>query len=285
MFVPTLFHPIELIKRKVKPLVSFFKLDSLQSKVGRPTQLANEDAIAFGLYKQQNGIPTKKSVWKTFQPVLSNVSYKVFVESLNRCAKIILGLLVCVLKVARTVQHPIKHMDSTHIPVCLLKNAKHHKTMQRIADFGKTGQGWFYGIKLHCIADLLGKMQSVLFTFGNVSDKDVPTVLTLAKDIAGIVIADSGYVSRKLAEAFNRVDRILLVKPYKTMKVLATKLQNLLYGTRMLIEKHFRCLKQFFGLVTSMPRSVTGYFAHYVYALMAYQLSQPDFLCLPTARQ
>lgn len=277
MSVPTLLHPIELIKRKLKPLLRFFHLDKIISKVGRPAELLNEDSIAFGLYKQQNGIPTKKAVWKQFNPVLE-CSYKVFVDTLNRCSKIILALLLCILKVNRQSQHTVKHLDSTAIPVCRNKNARYHKTMASIADWGKTGEGWFYGVKLHLISDLLGKLQSVLFTSGNVSDKDKDTVLKLARDITGITIADSGYVSKKLAEAFNRVDRLLLVKPYKNMRVMATPLQNFLYGTRMMIEKHFRCLKLFFGLITSVPRSVTGYFANYFYALAAYQLDQ---LALP----
>lgn len=281
MSVPTLYYPIELIKRKVKPLLKFFHLHNLHSKIGRPAELPNEDAIAFGLYKQANGIPTKKSVWRTFYPVLGNVSYKVFVESLNRCSKIILALLLCILKVNRSLQHPVKHLDSTCIPVCRNKNASHHKTMQGLAGWGKTGDGWFFGVKLHLISDLLDKLQSILFTSGSVSDRNIATVMKLVKEITGIVIADAGYVSQKLADAFNRIDRILKAKPYKNMKVLATRLDGLLYGTRMMIEKHFRCLKQFFGLVTSMPRSVTGYFGNYFYSLMAYQLSQMQFLCLP----
>ena len=281
MSVPTLLYPIELIKRKVKPLLKFFHLNNIQSKVGRPAELPNEDAIAFGLYKQTNGIPTKKSVWKTFLPIMPNVSYKVFVESLNRCSKIIIALLLCILKVNRQVQHTVKHLDSTCIPVCKVKNAKHHKTMKGLAAWGKTGDGWFYGVKLHLISDLMDKLQSVLFTSGNVSDKNVDTVLKLAKEITGIVIADAGYVSKKLADVFNRTDRILKAKPYKNMKVLATALDNLLYGTRMMIEKHFRCLKLFFGLITSVPRSVTGYFGNYFYSLAAYQLSFMNQPCLP----
>lgn len=281
MSVPTLLHPIELIKRKVKPLLKFFQLDNIQSKVGAPAKLPNEDAIAFGLYKQQHGIPTKKSVWKTFLPIIPNVSYKVFVETLNRCSKIILALLLCILKVNRERQHWVKHLDSTVIEVCKYRNAGHHKTMKGIADFGRTGQGKFYGLKLHLISDLLGKLQSVLFTSGNTSDKDKDTVLKLAEEITGLVVADAGYVSKKLAEAFNRVDRMLKVKPYRNMRVLATALDGLLYGTRMLIEKHFRCLKLFFGLITSVPRSVTGYFGNYFYALTAYQLSFMNQPCLP----
>ena len=54
------------------------------------------------------------------------------------------------------------------------------------------------------------------------------------------------------------------------MKKIATKLQGLLYATRMLIERHFRCLKEFYGLETNLPRSVRGYFANYFYSIFAY---------------
>jgi hypothetical protein len=53
------------------------------------------------------------------------------------------------------------------------------------------------------------------------------------------------------------------------MKKLATIFENLLYDTRMMIESAFRNLKMFLGLVSSLPRSVTGYLANYVYAILA----------------
>ena len=52
-----------------------------------------------------------------------------------------------------------------------------------------------------------------------------------------------------------------------------TAFQYHLYNTRMLIELNFRNLKLFFGLVTSLPRSINGYLANYLYALLAYALS------------
>ena len=62
----------------------------------------------------------------------------------------------------------------------------------------------------------------------------------------------------------------MLAKPRANMKKLATTLFNKLYDTRMLIEQHFRNLKEFFGLVSSLPRSIDGYLANYLYSLLAY---------------
>ena len=69
------------------------------------------------------------------------------------------------------------------------------------------------------------------------------------KDLWGVIILDSGYVSTDLQNEMNREGkRLWLVKPYKTMKKLATMLENLLYDTRMMIEPNFSELKIILGL-------------------------------------
>lgn len=57
------------------------------------------------------------------------------------------------------------------------------------------------------------------------------------------------------------------------MKKLATQEQNQLYDSRVQIEINFKNLKCYFGLITSLPRSVNGYLANYIYSLLAYLLS------------
>jgi len=57
------------------------------------------------------------------------------------------------------------------------------------------------------------------------------------------------------------------------MKKLMTKWQEELYKGRFSIEFDFRNLKLFHGLVTSLPRSVEGYLANYMHALVSYVLA------------
>ncbi len=54
------------------------------------------------------------------------------------------------------------------------------------------------------------------------------------------------------------------------MRKIVTAFQKFLYDTRQRIELDLRNLKMFFGLVTSLPRSATGYFANYIYSILAY---------------
>ena len=135
-----------------------------------------------------------------------------------------------------------------------------------------TKKGTFFGLKLHLISDFNRKILRIKFTQGNVDDRK--PVMDMSDEIWGLLIGDAGYVSKKLEKEFyQEYKRIFMSKPRKNMNKLATDLELKLYDTRALIELNFRSLKMFHGLVTSLPRSVAGYFANYIYSLLAYQLA------------
>ena len=109
------------------------------------------------------------------------------------------------------------------------------------------------------------------FTPDNTDDRT--PALDLARDLAGIFVADAGYVSEPLERAFFREGkRLLLIAPRVNMRKLATRFQGALLKTRMLVERSFRCLKMFHGFVSSLPRSIDGYFSNYASSLLAYVL-------------
>lgn len=95
--------------------------------------------------------------------------------------------------------------------------------------------------------------------------------IPLNQNLSGIFVADAGYVSAELEKNFYiEGQRYMLAKPKKNMRKLATTFDTWVYGTRMAIEIPFRNPKLFYGLVTSLPRSVAGYLANYTYSLLAY---------------
>lgn len=257
------------LKQKVSFLYQRLKLKHREPKTGRPLAVPIPDIISMALFKQTYQIETKKSLYEIFAP---KSSYHRFVENLNRFADLAMVILAVLLNMNRRNAHPIKHIDSTDVPVSTLRKASRHRTLAGLAAWGKTGKGWFYGLKLHITTDLKRRLLSVRFTAGNVDDRRV--VIKLNKGLFGIFVADAGYVSEKLAQEFHQEHRrVLLAKPRANMKKLMTEFQHLLYRTRMKIELSFRSLKMFFGLVTSLPRSINGYLANYTYALVAYLLA------------
>ncbi|MFH1610925.1 MAG: transposase [Patescibacteria group bacterium] len=256
----------------VKRVVNFFSkqlhFDKYKSQTGRKLALPIEDTISLAVFKQKNNIATKRALYNIFKP---NCSYKTLVVNLNRWFFLAVIIIVLLMKLNRKNAHPIKHIDSTELPVCLFKNANSHKTMREYAEYRKKGNTTFYGLKLHIITDLKRKLLSINFTGAKTDDREV--VIKMSEGLTGIFIADAGYISDKLSQEFYQENkRILLVKPRSNMKKIWTEFENFLYSTRMLIEINFRDLKLFHGLVTSLPRSVDGYLANYIYSMLAYQI-------------
>lgn len=259
----------------LKRVVNFFskqlKFDKFLKKVGRKLAIAIEDLLTLALFKQVNGIATKKAIYNIFKDNL-NCSYKTLVVNLIRWAHLAAVMLMLIMKSNLANQHLIKHIDSTDIPVCLFKNAHRHQTMKGLAAFGRSSKGVFFGLKLHMITDFKRKLLSFKFTAGNTNDRQV--VFELTDEIMGYLIADAGYLKKELQQKYYQENkRIMMAKPRKNMKKIMTKFEEMLYGTRMLIELNFRSLKMFCGLITSLPRSVNGYLANYIYSLLAYQIA------------
>lgn len=264
---------IEFYNDIIHKVLIFYKslrIDKLENNKGRKLALPIPNTIALAIFKQQTGIPTKKAIYCIFEP---NCSYKTMVVNMNKFVVLAMRILLLILKNNQRQQHFVKHTDSTDIPVCKNKNAKNHKTMINLASWGHSGQGFFFGLKLHLTADLKHQVLSLRFSSGQVADQSM--FMKLNQYLKGIFVADSAYISNKLAqEFFIEGERIILAKPRKNMKKLATQEQNQLYDTRMQIEINFKNLKCFYGLITSLPRSVNGFLANYIYSILAYLMSQ-----------
>lgn len=259
----------ENLKHIVTHLLSFFKVAELKTPaIGRPKKISDRDALAFALYQHASTRATKKSVYDDFKAVLS-CSYKTFVVSVNRVALLTLRILSLIMGENKRDSHLVKYTDATDIPVCLKKNMDEHKTMHGLAGLGRSTKGWFYGLKMTLTRDHDGRMLALKFTQPGTNDRNI--FRSINQDIYGIIVADAGYVSEQLEkDMYVEHKRWILIRPYKTMKKLMTKWQEQLYKGRFSIEFDFRDLKLFHGLVTSLPRSISGYLANYLHALLSF---------------
>lgn len=266
------FSLYENLKHIVTRIVAIFKLAVPEASAnGRPKKIANTDALTFALYQHRSTRATKKSVYDDFKEAL-DCSYKTFVVSVNRVAQLSLRLLFILMRLGKKQAHLIKYTDATDIPVCLKKNTDAHRTMKDLAGLGHSSKGWYYGLKMTMTRDHFGQLLAVRFTRPGVNDRDI--FRKINQDINGIIIADAGYVSAQLErDMYQEHIRWLLIRPYKSMKKLMTAWQYRLYKGRFQIEFDFRNLKMFHGLITSLPRSVNGYLANYLHALVSFVLT------------
>jgi len=171
----------------LKQVVKFFykqlRLDKFENNKGRKLAISITNSISLAIFKQSNNIATKKSIYEIFKP---KCSYKTLVVNMNRFAHLALLVLVTILKINRRNSYVVKHTDSTDIPVCSNRKAQYHKTMKDLANWGYTGKGSFFGLKMHITTDLRRKLLAVRFTSGNVHDKEV--FLKLNKDLLGLFV-------------------------------------------------------------------------------------------------
>ena len=260
----------ENLKHIVTQCIQTFNIKLSAATTGRTLKIKSEDALTLALYQHASGRVTKISVYRDFVSML-NCSYKTMVVSMNKAGMLALRILFILMRLGKKHSHIIKYTDATDIPVCLKKNADSHKTMRFFSGFGYSSKGWYYGLKMTMTRDAEGRILGIRFNHPSVSDGNI--FRDINKDIMGLLIADAGYVSKELERDMHiEGKRWTLIRPFKRMRRLATFLQLKLYEGRFQIELDFRSLKLFFGLITSMPRSVNGYLANYFNALLAYVL-------------
>ncbi len=259
------------LKQSITRIVKLFNINTSAAPTGRPRKIPILDALTLALYQHTSTRCTKISVYRDLENIL-NCSYKTFVVSVNASAVLAKKILEILMSMFARKAHPIKYTDATDIPVCLKKNADKHKTMKGLAGFGYSSKGWYYGLKMTMTRDHDGKMLAIRFTHPTANDRDI--FRDINKNFMGILVADAGYVSKKMEQDMHlEHERILLIRPYKSMKRLATFWQLAVYRGRFKIEFDFRVLKLFHGLVTSMPRSVNGYLANYIHSLLSFVLA------------
>jgi len=251
----------------------FAKVLALRPKFGRKAKLNLAEAATISLLRSEYNIRTWKGLYKLlktkFDSEFNLPNYKNFVESMNRNAAILLVLINALLQMNEKQAGVIKLVDSTPLPVCKNKRIKKHKTMKRLASRKKSTMGWFYGLKLHIVSDLMGNILMIKFTTGSVDDREILDKF-LDKLSNSLIIADAGYVSAKLTKKAAKNHNILLTVIRNNMKKITTPLHNYLLNLRPRVETVFSILKEKLGLVTSLPRSEMGYLAHYIHCIFGY---------------
>lgn len=192
-------------------------------------------------------------------------AYQNFVAHCHR----LLPTLVWLLQSVLTSDVPLRFCDSTMLPVCRTVRADRHKVAKGVARFGKNHQGWWYGFKLHAAVNLKGQLAAVCFTPAN--EHDAQHVEQLVNRATKVVVGDSHYAASPMVKRLWKTHRIVVVANNK-QRALMADWQYLLQTLRQKVEAGFGKLKEAHSFVSSYPRSVQGYFVHYLRVLLGYQL-------------
>jgi len=241
---------------------------------GRPSVLTDSELLTIliwdGLTEPHKNL---KSVYSWIEREYNDCfpalpTYKNFILHCQR----LLPLLTWCLRQLLAADAPLVFADSTMLPVCRLIRADRHKVALGYADFGRNWQGWTYGFKLHAAINHENKLSAIAFTPAN--EHDAQQIEKLVNDHTKVLVGDSHYGASVMRRRIWKKHKTFIIAPphYSQKKKLASSLQIKLLQLRPKIEAVFGELKEQHFLVTSFPRSLTGYFVHYLRCLLGYQM-------------
>jgi len=249
----------------------------LKTNNGRPNSLSIAEIAVISLLRIRYNITTWKGTYKMITDKYATEfklpCYKNFVVSMNKYSSVLALLINILLQVNNQRSGEIKLVDSLPIPVCKNIRIWYHKTMREIATRSKYSGGWYYGLKLHAVCDANGNLIAFKFTTANVGDRKVlDEFLDILSD--SVIIADAGYVSRKLEQKAFKRGNVLKTCSRRNMPKLAAHADILQLNLRLRVETLFSVLKERLNMVTSLPRSVGGCFAHYIHVIFGYMFNK-----------
>jgi Transposase DDE domain len=240
---------------------------------GRKSVLSVSEYVSICLIQQVYEISCLKRLYELLRDKFSGdfrlPDYNNFVIGMNKTAVYCLLFIKAVLGVRNTTSGDICFCDGTKIEVCKIYRESRHSTMKCIATKSKSTTGWWYGLKLHVLCDNNGNLMKITFTTATTSERSILSKF-MDQIHDSVIVADAGYVSKDLDKQANTHHNKLLTAVRKNMKILATIYDNRCMDMRSRIETVFDVLKNRYHLVTSLPRSISGYLAHYIRAVFCY---------------
>lgn len=200
--------------------------------------------------------------------VKSLPTYGAFVAQCHR----VLPKLIAVVSLTMQSDTLFRFADSTKLPVCRNHRVTSYKVAKSVTAWGKNWQGSYYGFKLHAAIDHLNRLVAIAFTPADRYDGQF--LEQLVNEATKVAVGDSHYGARTTRRKVWNKHRVIVVAPphYKQMKQVMARWQQFLLNMRSKIECTFDTLKEHLGLVTSFPRSINGYFLHYLRIILGYQM-------------
>ena len=163
--------------------------------------------------------------------------------------------------------------DSTKLAVCANPRISRNRTFKGLAARGHSTMGWFFGFKLHVVMNHKGELMAIKITPGNTDDR--APLEDMVADLEGKVLADKGYISKKLFARLWGKGLHLITGIRRNMKnYLMPILDKLLLRKRFIVETLFDKLKSEMGLEHTRHRSPTNAFVHILSCLVAYVLGK-----------
>ncbi len=260
---------------KINQVKEYFKSKiylEYKNKRGRSPLLTTLDIATITYLQGLYQIKTLKSlhlfISNHYKKYFKLPCYKNFVNSINKNTKYLLPVIT-----NKSNKSKIKIIDSTPIEVCKIQRERRHKVCRFLSSKSYNGIYWYYGLKLHLLIEPNGSIIDARITTARIHDSKIHS-LFIPKYPNTIYIADKGYLSKDNKELSALYSSSIFTPLRKNMisKQLTRKDIKSYSRIRKKVETTFSTLKGKYNLVSTLPRSVNGYLAHYIRCLFMYQV-------------
>ena len=246
-------------------------LSSAARQRDRATQLSTSEVITIVIGFHQSGYRTFKAYYEQHVRYEMREAFPGLV-SYNRCVELtgrVLVPLCAYLHTRRGQATGLAFIDATPLAVCHNRRIHRHRVFAEQAARGRTSMGWFYGLKLHVIANERGELLAFKLTPGNVDDRT--PLLQLAAGLTGKLYGDKGYISQAKTKQLAEQGLTLITRTRRNMKAaLLSPFDQQLLPRRALIETIFDQLKSICQMEHTRHRSTTNAIVNIMAALVAY---------------
>jgi len=202
---------------------------------------------------------------------LSNHFFLVSYSQINKMINEVPFLLDLFLKSRLDRTQKTYFIDATSLAVCHPIRAKKNKVFPKEASLGySTINGYFFGFKLHLIINHRGEIAN--YALSSAKHHDSKFMVQLSEGLEGKLCGDKAYISNSMRQKLAQQNLKVLTYVRKGMRY-----QNVFHGLekylmrkRNLVESAFNKLKNVLQIQTNRSRSVCGFMAHCLAALLAY---------------
>jgi len=168
------------------------------------------------------------------------------------------------------------------LKVCHIRRYYSHKAFKGIATKGQCSIGCFFGFKLPIVINDKSEILDLLFTLGNVHDREPLKNMNFHDNIFGKPFGDKGYFTKSLFEELFIDGLHLITKPRKNMKnSLVLIPDKILQRKRALTDTINDELKNICQIEHTRLRSFENFITNLISGLAAYSyLPKKPFLNL-----
>lgn len=165
----------------------------------------------------------------------------------------------------------ISFIDSTPLKVSHIKREKQHRVFKGIAEKSFGTMGWYYGFKLHVVANDKGELVDFLITKANVDDRQPLKDRNFHDKVFGKIYGDKGYLGQDLFDRLFTDGIHLVTKLRKNMKKKKMEfMDRVILRKRAVIESINDVLKNICYIEHSRHRSFDNFIGNLIAGLAAY---------------